>query len=217
MFLLSAIVLSHNIFLCYSQKYLLGPGVNNLTMLVFTLGTNGAVAVVTSKSSSISNAMLHFIDESSGFVAVFVPLVDCDGSLASDELNFPVGSFAYRFTGTDHFGHVIDIDLGIKAVFTAPPYDLTLVDELEPGKTTTLLFNLANTFSSDFSFSVNDIAEFTTKVTPTVTGTSVRVEVEVTASLSVTPGSTNTFTLTGDNGCTTVTADRNVYIKKVKC
>ena len=175
--------------------------------------------MVTSKASVISDATLKIIEQPSGTVARSVPLTNCDGALSSDELEFPKGNFEYFLTGTDTNGYNFEHNMGIEVEFSASAskYDLqpsdTSVVQLDPGKTATLIFNLANTFSSDFTFTVNDIAGFTTKVTPTVTGTSVKVEVEVTASPSATPDSTNTFILTGSNPCTTVTAERDVHVR----
>ena len=192
--------------------------------IVFCTGTEGRIAVLTSRSAEMSSAHLNIIGN--GRVVARVPLHKCSEFLIGNT-TFPLGTFTYELRGKDQDG--IPFVYNTKKNTTFGPgnsyFTLGAVNgtslEMDLNDFVLLKYKLCNTNpygSVTFNFTAQSVDGFSKSLWPyqATVGAGESVQVTIAASVSsssIRRGSSHTFTVTATNGCTTLSASKTVNIR----
>ena len=195
----------------------------SITTTFITLGTSGKLALTTSRISEISSLSLVV---SSSESSKTIPLTKCSNAFTTD-YNFTAGNYNYTIEGVDSVGVDFTYDLEKTAVVGHHPsgtYSLTSTNS------SVLVIEISDSFNMNFELRSNDhigttnftlsasVAGFSLTLNPmivelqpmqarnfTLTGSVV--------SSSAGGGQTSSITVTASNGCTTLSATRQVTVK----
>ena len=192
--------------------------------IVFYTGTEGRIAVLTSRSAEMPSAYLNIIGN--GRVVTRVPLHKCSKFLIGNT-TFPLGTFTYELGGEDQDGNPFvyntkkNVTFGPgNSCFALSPVNGTSL-EMDLYDIILLTYELRNTCpygSVTFNFTAEPVYGFIKFLWPyrATVGAGESVQVIITASAGssrISRGSSHTFTLTATNGCTTLSASKTVNIR----
>ena len=194
-------------------------------MHIHTTGTQGRIAVVTSRSTEISSAYVNILGRDRTIIA-HIPLSKCSKFLVGNT-TFPLGTFTYELGGEDQDGNPFVYNTKKNAVFGPGTsyYAFSAVNgtslEIDYDDIFSLTYELNNTNlygSVTFNFAAQPVDGFSRFLRPrrATLGAGESIQVTVTASVGssrIRRGSSHTFTVTATNGCTTLSASKTVNIR----
>ncbi len=185
-------------------------------------GSSGTIVLLTSKAPLCGTLNLNLLGLKRNVLHT-IPMSGC-GQIFSGNATFPSGTYRYQISGTDSLGTPILINLQKKVTFQNSKYTFNIehsndLMELKPQGSADVSVSIRNEnlFPSTFTISakIRGLSIHTRQVEVTVPGdTSSTVTVPVSVPESVSRGF-QTLTLTAENGCITLTAEKNVSIVKV--
>ena len=189
------------------------------SFLIIIIGTAGRIVIITSKLSSIQSAYLDFVPRRSGSSTI-MPRVNltkgCEGTLVSDVLTFPNGSYTYHITGTDidgvpfkyHSKRIVTYRQPIAGEFSFEPV-ASLAVEMDTDEIAKIEYDFTNrgAYDTNFDFIVNTPDGLATRIDPSsllvAPGTTVKLQVSLhVIDCPIKRGTLHTVKVTAQISCT---------------
>ena len=191
----------------------------------FILGTEGRIAVFTSKYNDISSLYLNILDEELNIIQQ-ISLSYCGGAYIG-EVAFALDASHYQLKGEDTSGNSFIYNIKKRPEFIAgKKFDLTAItlpQDVDRGNATNLIFEFRN-FNHyhllNLTLSVESHHGFINSITPSRVsvdaGEKILFNVTVRAASSeLVRGSSYNITVADRTGCTSVSASQIINIKEL--